>query len=149
MTSIWSNAFGALLFWIFVVYLDIIYIEENLPHQGSLMNYSKCAQLCNLHQDIEDFPNPKKLLCALLFSVSSSPGGTSGKEPTCQCQRYKRCGFNSWDKKIPWSRKWQPTPVLLHGNFHDRGAWWATVYGGHKESDMTKWSQFHVPIPSS
>ena len=77
------------------VCLDIIYIEENLPHQGSLMNYSKCAQLCNRHQDIEDFPNPKKFLCALLFSVSSSPSGTSGKEPTCQCQRYKRCGFNS------------------------------------------------------
>ena len=23
-------------------------------------------------------------------------------------------------------------------NFTDRGAWWATVHGGHKESDMTE-----------
>ena len=26
-----------------------------------------------------------------------------------------RCGFDPWVWKIPWSRKWQPTPVLLPG----------------------------------
>ena len=36
----------------------------------------------------------------------------SGKESTCQCRRRKRCGFNPWVRKIPWSRKWQPTPTL-------------------------------------
>ena len=30
------------------------------------------------------------------------PGGTSGKEPTCQCQTHKRCELDSWVKKIPW-----------------------------------------------
>ena len=30
------------------------------------------------------------------------PGGTGGKEPTCQCRRYKRCGFDPWVGKIPW-----------------------------------------------
>ena len=34
------------------------------------------------------------------------PGNTSGKEPTCQCRRHKRHGFNPWDGKIPWRRKW-------------------------------------------
>ena len=29
--------------------------------------------------------------------------------------------------KIPWRRKWQPTPVSLLGNPTDRGAWRATV----------------------
>ena len=24
------------------------------------------------------------------------PGGSSGKEPTCQCRRCKRCGLNPW-----------------------------------------------------
>ena len=28
------------------------------------------------------------------------PGGTSGKEPTCQCKRHKR-GFVPWVGKIP------------------------------------------------
>ena len=30
-----------------------------------------------------------------------------------QCRRRRRCEFDSWVGKIPWRRKWQPTPVLL------------------------------------
>ena len=45
-------------------------------------------------------------------------GGTSGKEPTCQCRRHKRCGFNFWVRKIPRRRAWQPTPVFLPGESH-------------------------------
>ena len=40
---------------------------------------------------------------------------TSGKESACQCRRLKRWGFDPWVKKIPWSRKWQPTLVFLPG----------------------------------
>ena len=29
-----------------------------------------------------------------LLRISGFPGGTSGKEPTCQCRRCKRCWFN-------------------------------------------------------
>ena len=43
------------------------------------------------------------------------PGGTSGKEPACQCRRCTRRGFSPWVGKMPWSRKWQPTPVFLPG----------------------------------
>ena len=43
------------------------------------------------------------------------PGGTSGKESTCQC---KRCSFNPWVRKIPWSRKRQPTLIFLPGKSH-------------------------------
>ena len=28
----------------------------------------------------------------------------------------------------------------------DRGAWWATVHEGHKESDMTEWLSMHAVI---
>ena len=28
-------------------------------------------------------------------------GGASGKEPACQCRRYKRCRFDPWVGKIP------------------------------------------------
>ena len=30
----------------------------------------------------------------------------------------KRCGFDPWVRKIPWRRKWQPTPVFLPGKSH-------------------------------
>ena len=47
-------------------------------------------------------------------------GGASGKESACQYRRHKRCRFNPWVRKIPWNKKWQPTPVFLPGKFHGR-----------------------------
>ena len=41
----------------------------------------------------------------------------------------RRPGFNLWAGKIPWRRKWQPTPVFLPENSMDREAWRATVHG--------------------
>ena len=38
-------------------------------------------------------------------------------------------GVQPWIGKIPWRRKWQPTPVFLPGKSMDRGDWWATVHG--------------------
>ena len=32
--------------------------------------------------------------------------------------QYWRPGFNPWVRKIPWRRKWQPTPVFLAGKSH-------------------------------
>ena len=46
------------------------------------------------------------------------PGGASGKEPICQCRRFKRYVFDPWIGKIPWKRKQQPTPVFLAGEPH-------------------------------
>ena len=46
------------------------------------------------------------------------PGGVSGKETACQCRRHKGLEFDLWVGKIPWGRKWQPTPVFLPGDAH-------------------------------
>ena len=43
------------------------------------------------------------------------PDGSVGKESTCQCRRRRRRGFDSWVRKIPWWRKWGPTPVFFLG----------------------------------
>ena len=51
------------------------------------------------------------------------PGGTSGKEPACQCRRQKRRGFDPWLWKIPWRRTWQPTLVFLPGKSHGERSW--------------------------
>ena len=79
----------------------------------------------------------------ILFIIESQyqetgglPKWCSGKEPACQCRRHKRPRFDSWVGKIPWRRKWQPTPVFLPGKSHGQrrllGAW------GHKESDAAE-----------
>ena len=57
------------------------------------------------------------------FHFHSVKTWLSGKESTCQG---RTPGFNPWVRKIPWKRKWQPTPIFLPGKSLDRGAWWAT-----------------------
>ena len=34
------------------------------------------------------------------------------------CLQRRKPGFVPWVRKIPWRRKWQPTPVLLPGKSH-------------------------------
>ena len=43
------------------------------------------------------------------------PRWLSGKESACRCRR-GRC--SPLVRKIPWRRKWQPTPVFLSGKSH-------------------------------
>ena len=52
--------------------------------------------------------------------------------------RIRKHGFNPWVGKIPWSRKWQPTLILLSGEFHGQRS--LPVYSprGHKELDMAE-----------
>ena len=58
------------------------------------------------------------------------PGWLSGKESACQCRRQRKWVQSlSPLEKIPWRRKWQPTPVSCPGNPMDRGAWVAPVHG--------------------
>ena len=45
--------------------------------------------------------------------------------------------FNSWVGKIPWRRKWQPTPVFLPGESHGRRSLADCSPWGRQESDTT------------
>ena len=56
--------------------------------------------------------------CVYVEMIEGFPGGASGKEPTCQCRRHRRCRFDPWVGKIPWRRKRQPTPIFLPGKPH-------------------------------
>ena len=67
------------------------------------------------------------------------PGWLSGKEPSCQCRRHRRCGFDPWVRKISRRRKWQPTQV---GKSHGQRSLAATVRGV-EESDTTEWLSMH------
>ena len=49
------------------------------------------------------------------------PGGTSGKEPTCQCRRRKKCGFDPWVGKIPRGGHSNPLHYSCLENAMDRG----------------------------
>ena len=47
-------------------------------------------------------------------------------------------GFDSWVGKIPWRRKWQPTPNPLPGKSHGRRSLVGYSPWGRKELDTTE-----------
>ena len=71
-----------------------------------------------------------------MFILTSSSFG-SGKESAHQCKSWKRLGFHPWVGKIPWKRKWQPTPVFLPGKPHGQRSLMGYSPWGCKELDMT------------
>ena len=81
--------------------------------------------------------------------LSRHPGGASGKEPTCQCRRCKRCGFNPWVGKIPWRKKWQPTLVFLPGKSHRQRSLEGYSPKSCKESDKLRQLSTRMLITSA
>ena len=63
------------------------------------------------------------------------PRWLSGKESACKCTR---CGFDPWVRKIPWRRKWQPTPVFLPEKSRGQRSLADYSTKGHRESDTTE-----------
>ena len=61
------------------------------------------------------------------------PGGSDSIVSAC----------NPWVGKIPWRRKWQPTPILLPGKNHGQRSLVGYSPWGHKESDATEQLLFH------
>ena len=53
------------------------------------------------------------------------------------CLQCRTHGFNSWVRKIPWRRKWKPTPVLT-GKPHRQMTLAGYSPWGCKESDITQ-----------
>ena len=80
-------------------YIPVLLSFPPLPHPTPLGHHSSCVIKDNC-------------------SFSVAPTWYSGKESACQYRRHKRHKFSPWVRKIPWSRAWQPTPVLLPQESH-------------------------------
>ena len=64
------------------------------------------------------------------------PGGSVVKNPPAnQCRRH---GLDLCVRKIPWKRKWQPTPVFLPRKSRGQRSLASYSQWGCKESDMTE-----------
>ena len=60
------------------------------------------------------------------------------------CLQCWRPGFDPWVRKIPWRRKWQPTPVFLPGEPHGRRSLVGYSPQDRKESDTTELLHFTI-----
>ena len=74
------------------------------------------------------------------------PRELSSKESACQRRICRRHKFDSWVGKIPWRRKWQPTPVFLPWESQGQKSLVGYCLQSHKELDTTEHTHtFHVP----
>ena len=51
-----------------------------------------------------------------------------------------------WVGKFPWRREWLPTPVFMSGEFHEWGAWWATVMESQRVKHDWAVTHWHSPF---
>ena len=79
-------------------------------------------------------------------TVSGFPGGSVVKNPPSNAGDTgdARDTFDPWVLKIPWRRKWQPTPVLLPGKFRGQRSLVGYSTWGRKEMDMTECTHTHT-----
>ena len=64
--------------------------------------------------------------------------------PSNISRRCRKHGFDPRVGKIPWRRKWQPTPVFLPVKPHRQRRLVGYSPQGYKESDMTEHTYTHV-----
>ena len=65
------------------------------------------------------------------------------KESTWQCRRRRS---DPWARKIPWRRKWQPTPVFLPGKSHRQRSLAGYSPWGHKGVEHDSMSKPPPPL---
>ena len=83
------------------------------------------------------------------FIIWGPPGGTVGKDPTCQYRRCKRLGFDSWSGRSPGGGN--GTPVFLPENFHGQRSLagcspWGCRVGHSWAAEHTYTFIIHLPI---
>ena len=65
------------------------------------------------------------------------PTHASARDSWTGHRQCRICRFNSWIRKMPWRKKWQPSPVFLPEKSHGhRSLAGYTVHAVAKESDM-------------
>ena len=133
--------------------LSIVNRHEPAMNIGMHINFQICIFIFffpNIYPGVEFLDHMVTLFlifkgAPILFSIVAVPiyiptncagfsDGSDGKESACNV-RYP--GY-PWIRKIPWRRKWQPTPVFLTGESHGQGSLVGYSPWGCKESDTTK-----------
>ena len=115
-----------------------------------------CPTLCNPTDCSLQGPSVHGILQARYWSGLPFPfpgdlpdAGIKPRSPALQADSFpyeppgkplpsRRLGFDPWVGRIPWRRKWQPTPAFLPGESHGQRSRWATVHGVTKELDTTE-----------
>ena len=104
--------------------------------------------LCNAHLNMQIIVCEGVCICFFPTDPihSGLPRWLRGKQSTCQCWR---CAFDPLVGKIPWSRKWQPTPGFLPGTSRGQRSLAGYSPWAHKELDVTECACTLFKVPGS
>ena len=92
-----------------------VWSQQTFSVKGQMINISGFANQMVCHNSVfVEQKQPQRIVtewACLHFKFSHGwavgfPANTG--ESACQCRRLR---FDSWVRKIPWKKKWQPTPV--------------------------------------
>ena len=80
---------------------------------------------------------PLFYFCNLKIQIKGLPGGSEVKASACNAGDMGSIpGSDPWVGKIPWGRKWQPTPVFLPGRIP-----WTEEPGGLVHGIAKSWTR--------
>ena len=114
------------MFWVFVFFSDAY------PIGNSSIFWMRIIPCFSINKNYKD---NFKLEFSTIHKISWPPWWLRWWSICPQCGRPE---FNPWVGKIPWRRKWQPTPVFLTGKFHGRRSLEGSSPGGRREPDTTE-----------
>ena len=112
--------------------------KELSSHESLTATAANFVVLWPEQTNLFDTSSPRNFQLSVDNHLVNSGGFPSGSDGKSICLQCGRPGFDPWVVKMPWRRKWQPTPVPLPGKSHG----WRSLVGyspwGRKESDMTE-----------
>ena len=79
-----------------------------------------------------------------IFSIFQGIGSRKGAFQEAQWEWHQRRGFHLWVRKMPWSRKWQPTSVFIPGKFYGQKSLVGYSPWAYKELGTTEWLNTHT-----
>ena len=106
---------------------EISYLDLELSTQLYLFIVCVCYKVCTASQ-----------VALVIKNLPASARGTG-----------RRLRFNTWVGKIPWRRKWQPTPVFLSEKSHGQRSLPGYSPWSRKKSDTIECAHTHPPPPNN
>ena len=128
------------------VLFKMAHLEMSLENMEHLAFILECfILLFTINKNITQI----SILLLLLFlsnNIRDFPGDSAVRNSPANMQEMQKTWVGSLGWKIPWRRKWQPTPVFLPGQFHGQRSPVGHSPWGPKESDMTEQLSTHKKL---
>ena len=147
-----------MVFWenqkIWFLLLSSIHLQQVLFSSViSQLNYILSGERRGYYIYKQKYQMKNDFLIAIIFKGVSLLIRVLQKKNVCVCVcvasqvvlRHKKCRFNSWVRKSPWKRAWQPTPVFLPGESHGLRSLVGYSPWSCKELDTTEVTQHAHP----